>query len=291
MENSADTLEEIVVLEEALSYVGPDRVAPYLEYHKERESKKFNIQRRRTGLYELDLLMNGFQTGEVTVISGPTGSGKTLLADSISQRFMRLEKINVAWFSFEVPTEQMIKKYVQAEDSQSLGLYVPMELKTGNLNWLTKKCLEAKLKYNCEAIFIDHLHFLVDMNIKQNMSLNIGAAMRHIKHDIAVAMNLMVFIIAHQGQPKDEEPSIENIRDSSFIGQEADNVFIVYRAANPIPSVLENNAKIKGYQLDYSQGLATVKIEKARREGIFRKKLSYVKNGYWLEEVNASNVL
>lgn len=94
-----------------------------------------------------------------------------------------------------------------------------MEMKAGNFEWLKLKCLEAKMKYNCQVIFIDHLHFLVDMETKLNMSLNIGAVMRQIKHDIAKEMGLMVFLIAHQGQPgSDAEPSLGNIRDSSFIG-------------------------------------------------------------------------
>lgn len=283
MERDADTLEEVTAFAEALAESGSDRVAHFLEFSKEREGQAEQTA-HFTGFGMFDGLMQGFKGGEVTVISGPTGNGKTLFADSIGQRLMRLSEINIAWFSFEVPTEQMIQKYVVAEDKEKLGLYVPMELKAGNMEWIKKKCLEAKLKYKCQAVFIDHIHFVIDMGTRQNMSLNIGGVMRQFKHDIAKKLNLMVFVIAHQGQPKDEEPSIENIRDSSFIGQEADNVLVVYRTADPLPSELENNGKIKGYERSYSEGFATVKIEKARRAGTFRKKLTFQKQGPWLEE-------
>lgn len=269
----------------ALSQHGEDRMAPFLEFHKENVSNRNSGKSFSSGIGTLDDLLHGFSSGEVNVITGPTGNGKTLFADTLGQGFMRLSGIPIAWFSFEVPTEQMIEKYVQASDRDKLGLFVPMEMKAGNFEWLKLKCLEAKMKYNCQVIFIDHLHFLVDMETKLNMSLNIGAVMRQIKHDIAKEMGLMVFLIAHQGQPgSDAEPSLGNIRDSSFIGQESDNVFVVYRCPDPLPEELRKNENVKGYPRTYEEGYATVKIEKARRSGVYRKKLLFQKVGQWLQE-------
>ena len=274
-----------ISLEEIVQGSGEDRIVHFLEFQKERQAHKSHVKNFKTGLLQLDGLMGGFETGEMTVISGPTGNGKTLFADSIGQRLMRTEKMKIAWFSYEVPTEKMILKYVRSEDREVLPLYVPMSLKAGSYAWLKNKCLEAQLKHQCEAVFIDHLHFLVDMDTKMNISLNIGAVMRSIKHEIAKGMNLAVFVICHQGQPKDEEPALENIRDSSFIAQESDNVFIVFRSPDPLADELKPNANIRGYQRSYDGGYATVKIEKARREGTYRKKIHYQKLGHWLEEI------
>lgn len=281
-DNSGKALAELEA--QVVNDNGPDRVAHFLEYYEAHKEQNDKIKSFNTGLGQLDSLVEGFQTGEVAVITGPTGNGKTLLADSIGQRLMRTEGLNIAWFSYEVPTVKMIEKYVNAEDAAQLGLYVPMELKAGEFEWVKKKCLEAKLKFGCRAVIIDHLHFIVDMNTQQNMSLNIGAVMRQIKHDIAKAMNLLVFVLAHQGQAKEGEPSLDNIRDSSFIAQESDMVFVVYRNHDPVPPELANNAKIKGYAHSYQQGHATVKIEKARRSGVYRKRIAYQKQGLWLEE-------
>lgn len=275
------------------SQTSPDRFVHYLDYWKEHKKDLTASRKLMTGFNQLDSLLDGFHGGELVVITGPTGGGKTLFADSIGQRIMRLkteklngdiERTNIGWLSYEVPTIQMIEKYQKANDAQELGLYVPMELKTGDFEWLKTKCLEARVRHECKAIFIDHLHFLVDMDTKLNMSLNIGAVMRQIKQDIAVRMGLVVFLIAHQGQKKDQEPSLDNIRDSSFIAQESDIVMVVYRKHDPIPTELQNNAKIPGYELSYEQGLAIVKIEKARRTGVFKKRIEYQKKDFWLEE-------
>lgn len=272
-------------IEAAFAENGPDRIAPFQEFH-EVNSKIATGKKHLSGLGRVDDLMGGFHAGEVTVITGPTGNGKTLFADTIAQGLMRQSQVSIAWFSFEVPTAQMIEKYIHASDRDMLGLYVPMEMKAGNFEWLKRKCLEAQMKYNCDAVFIDHLHFLVDMETRANMSLNIGAVMRQIKHDIAKAMGIMVFLIAHQGQPSDnDEPSISNIRDSSFIAQESDNVFVVYRSPDPLPPELQKNANVKGYPRTFDEGYATVKIEKARRTGVYRKKLQFQKVGQWLTEL------
>lgn len=285
MENGKTDGQELAKLEqEAASENGPDRVAHFLDYWEEHREQSGKVKSYDTGLHQLDILVEGFQTGEVVVITGPTGNGKTLLADSIGQRLMRMSQLNIAWFSYEVPTTTMIDKYVKAEDAKKLGLYVPMELKAGEFEWFKKKCLEAKLKYNCRVVIVDHLHFIVDMNTQQNMSLNIGAVMRQIKHDIAKAMNMLVFVLAHQKQGMEGEPSLDHIRDSSFIGQESDTVFVVYRQIDPVPPELEKNARIRGYAHSYEQGFAIVKIEKARRAGTYKKRLTYQKQGHWLEE-------
>lgn len=264
---------------------GTDRLVHFLDYLKLQEGRKLTSQKYLTGLSLLDASVDGFSSGELIVVTGPTGNGKTLFADSIGQRLMRHAQVNVAWFSFEVPAAQMLEKYQAAEDHKSLGLYVPIELKVGDFKWLKNKCLEARVRHGCHVIIIDHLHFLVDMDTNQNMSLNIGAVMRRIKQEIAIAMNLVVFIIAHQGQKKEGEPSIDNIRDSSFIGQEADMVFVVFRTADPVPPELEQNAKIKGYPVTFDDGFCIVKVEKSRRTGVFKKRLKYQKQGDWLEEV------
>lgn len=280
------TGQELAKLEaELVAENGPERMAHFLEYWEEKNQTNKKVQSYSTGLGQLDSLVNNFETGEVIVITGPTGNGKTLFADSIGQRLMRFQKLKVAWFSYEVPTIKLIEKYTSAEDREELGMYVPMELKAGQFDWVKKKCLEAKLKFGCRAVFIDHLHYIVDMGTQQNMSLNIGGVVRQIKNEIAIGMNMVVFLLAHQGQAKEGEPSIDNIRDSSFIGQEADMVFVVYRTADPVPMELQKNARIKGYQLSYDGCFATVKIEKARRSGVYKKRLTYQKKDHWLEEI------
>jgi replicative DNA helicase len=62
-----------------------------------------------------------------------------------------------------------------------------------------------------------------------NVSLIIGSIMRELK-TIALKRRICIFIVAHTTKIKfDQEPELADIRDSSFIGQEADTVLMIWR--------------------------------------------------------------
>ena len=172
----------------------------------------------------LDSALGGFEGGEVTVISGLTGQGKTLFAQSLTRNF-HLRDIISTWFSYEVTPKWFIKAFGDSLPT----FYLPTKLKDNTLDWLEERIYEGLLKYGSRAVFIDHLHFLVDMRTRNNMSLEIGFTMRALKK-IAIAHNICLFIIAHTEKIRtDSELDINCLSDSSFIGQEADNVLMIWR--------------------------------------------------------------
>lgn len=286
-------------IEQLLSYHGQDEVKHFTNYLLDTvESKK--VKRFRGAFPMFDEKLGGIETGEVVVVSGHTKHGKTLFAESWIHGMMQNdEAAKVVVFSFEVQTEKMLIKYV-SEDS--LPLFVPASLKTMDFNWLKERCAEAKFKFNCRVVLIDHLHFLVDMDTRQNMSLNIGAFMRRLKQEIALGLNLAVVIIAHQGQAKEGvSASIGGIRDSSFVGQEADSVLLVSRVKNfnneQFAAIEKRYGADRMYQLqdiqnktdrlddDYSAGFSKVTIARTRRTGVFDVARTFRKNGDFLEEI------
>ena len=210
-------------------YEGDDKVISSHEMQEIILSQKntdFNIG---SMCHDLDETLGGFEGGEVTVISGETGQGKTLFAQSLTRNF-HLRDIPSTWFSYEVTPKWFLKAF-----GDNLPIfYMPSKLKDNTLDWLRERIHEGIVKYGSRAVFIDHLHFLVDMRTKNNMSLEIGFTMRTLKK-IALEHNICLFLIAHTAKAKaDTEPGIESLRDSSFIGQEADNVLIIWRKTDSI---------------------------------------------------------
>lgn len=272
--------------ERLFGYDKGDRVVQWEEYLAEREKNKANQTFFSSGFPELDHFLDRFQTGELIVISGVTGNGKTLFAKTLVRNFVA-QSIPSLVFSFEVSTQEFLRAYVSFPNIEKM--YVPMEMKPGALNWLANRILEAKVKYDNKVVVIDHLHYIVDMNTDKNFSINVGAAMRQLK-EFAIRYNQLIFIISHQQMiKKDEEPGIESIRDSSFIGQEADTVLIVHRVPDETHESIEDNLGRTKYKpidrslYSYENGNAMVKIEKARRSGTYKHKLSFIKKGDWLE--------
>lgn len=263
------------IVRELIDYNGPDRVISSIEYWEMIKDRK-PLPRHNTGIGLLDDAIGGFEPGELIVISGPTAMGKTTLCDTII-RNLATEAKYALFFTFEVTPE----KVVEAHKDPGNYLYLPMEHQSMNLTWLQKRCWEAAVKYHTlSAIFIDHLHYIVDMGSNRNMSLEIGQTMRFLKRDIALALRLPVFVVCHSAKiPLDEEPSINHLRDSSFVAQEADTVLVVFR---------RRDKDMMGKPLEtLDQGLATIKVEKARRKGTMGRKINVCKLG--LKLVESSN--
>jgi hypothetical protein len=106
-------------------------------------------------------------------------------------------------------------------------------------------------------------------------------------------MNMAVILIAHQGQLKpDQNASVDTIRDSSFVGQESDSLVTVTRRkdfdgeeALEIPTEKLSKLASKVYDDNFSQSLAIVGIERARRTGTYECRKIFYKSGDFLEEL------
>lgn len=195
------------------------------------EAAKINDQagdRYSTGFEIIDQsISGGFKDGDLVVISGISGHGKTSLAMSIT---MSLSQNNIPclWFSYEVFNHFLWK------DFQSMGMnmesfcYAPLKNATGDLEWVKKKIKEAKEKYFVKAVFIDHLGFLEkkNANSSQNYSAYIGELCRELK---IIARDEKVFIVLMAHVNKTDNPRMVNLSHSAGIAQESDIVIMIKR--------------------------------------------------------------
>lgn len=241
-------------------YDGKDKVVSSIEILKQIEAEGIKYIEIKSGMPSMDDTLGGFEGGEVTVISGISGNGKTLMAQTLTINFEE-QAIPCLWFSFEVLARSFLRSF-----GNSLPLfYMPTQLKINSLNWLEARIQESILKYGVRVVFIDHLHFLIDIKTRHNISLEIGFVMRTLKR-IAIKYNLCIFLIAHTTKIRPEkELDLEDTRDSSFVGQEADNVLMIWR---------KKDTDTEAY----------IKIVKNRKKGLY-KKFMVSKIGNKLQEI------
>lgn len=263
MERGIEDIKKQIKLEKFLvEYEGEDRVVSCQELKKhlqEIRDKKPHIF-MKSGIPTLDNLIRGFEGGELNIISGITGHGKTLFCQSLTVNFAVQEYYSL-WFSYEVQAQQFLSKF----DENLPLFYMPMMLKSGDPKWIKVRIHEAKLKYGVRAVFIDHLHFLTDIMTRNNPSLEIGKILRILK-TWALDLNIVIFLIAHTTKVDfDRELQAGDTRDSSFIEQEADNVFYIWRIAN-------------------SENKSILKITKNRGQGVMNKIVHLIKVGKYLRE-------
>lgn len=206
-----------------------------------------------TEITKLDFITGGFCFGDLVAVSASTGQGKSEFCRTLTHMFAQ-QTINCLWFSFEETLPQFIRRF-----NEIPLFYIPITMKSGDLNWVEERIKMGLERYQTRIVFIDHLHFLFDMaKYSGNISLEIGTIMRELKK-LALKYNVIIFIIAHLKKVGGKaEPTLADLRDSSFVGQESDFVFILWR----------NRAKgaARGEIGEYTD-TTTVSIQKNRRNG------------------------
>lgn len=260
-------------IDELKLYDGPDRVVLSTDFWELIKHEK-PPQKHWTGFKSLDTAIDGFESEELIVVSGPTGHGKTTFCRSVMMELAKHGKRSL-FLSYENSPKKIAADHKDPKDA----LYLPLDHRPMNLLWLEKRCIEAAVKFtDLAAIFIDHLHYVVDMANRHNMSLEIGQTMRFLKQNIATALSLPVFIVAHMTKiPPNEEPSIGHLRDSAMVGCEADTVLVIWRQFQP-----DTFGKLAG---NLSNNTATLKVEKSRRIGTMGYRIDMMKDGLKLSEV------
>lgn len=165
----------------------------------------------------------------------------TTLAQTIMFN-MALEGNASMIFEYEMGWEETVGKFmemdnlVEGKSPSDLCMMMPMELHRGGGQlqylWIYEAIEKSVRENGIKLVVIDHLHFLLPLQETKNTSFVIGGIVREIKR-IAVALKIPIILIAHIGMIKDEKvPDWSDIRDSSFITQEADVTLMMYRAKN-----------------------------------------------------------
>ncbi len=203
-------------------YKGDDEVVLLADLPKAPTDEK----KVMSGFKGLDTILGGFRGSQLIVVSAATKSGKTTFCMEMT---FNMADETPLWLSFEESMEELSQKF-EERGKPVPHLATPKAMKGNTLAWIEKKIVEAKVKYNTGVVFIDHLHFIIPMG-GERQDLAIGEAMRALK-GFARTWDVTIFLIAHIKKVRvDKSPTLEDLRDSSFIAQEADTVIMLYRHA------------------------------------------------------------
>jgi len=262
--NKVEALERLAGI--AKAYEGDDRIVSSFELMKEMKDRPPE-EKMFCGYSGIDKILDGFRHKQLIVLSAATKSGKTSFSIELTER---MKQYNPTWFPFEEPAEELIQKFLDRKEEPPL-FYTPKTMKGKTLHWIEQRVIEAKAKYNSQLFFIDHLHFIVEFT-GENMSHQIGKTMRELKK-LAVKWDVVIVLIAHLKKTQlDVQPTIEDLRDSSFIAQEADTVLLLWR-----------EMKKEGGQIEITNNV-NISIQANRRTGKTGNVKFVFKDGRFIEE-------
>lgn len=181
-----------------------------------------------------DALLGGFSAGELIIVAGQSGHGKTTLIQDWSVTLSsgglaKREKLPSLWFSYEVLAKPLWQKFQGMGADADTPIYMPRFNETGEISWVVEVIEGAIEKWGVKVICIDHLGFL--RAPKGNYS-NAADAVTHtvrVLKKLAVKYGLIILLPVHVRKTKSKTPDLNDIRDSLGIAQEADTVFFIGR--------------------------------------------------------------
>ncbi|XP_018548962.1 twinkle protein, mitochondrial [Lates calcarifer] len=193
---------------------------------------------------ELNRILKGHRKGELTVFTGPTGSGKTTFISEVALDLC-IQGVNTLWGSFEINNvrlakimltqfamqrlEENLEQYdFWADKFEELPLYFMTFHGQQNIKTVLDTMQHAVYLYDINHVIIDNLQFMMG---QENLSIDKYAVQDHIIgafRKFATNTSCHVTLIIHPRKEEDDrELQTASIFGSAKASQEADNVLIL----------------------------------------------------------------
>jgi len=196
-------------------------------------------------LPSLTNILKGFRRGEMTVITGPTGSGKTTFLSQISLDFAE-QHVNTLWGSFEVKNTKLLHKMLHqfsrnpivdksmseldalADRFEDLPLHFLKFHGGSQIQEIVDAMEFAVYVHDVQHIILDNLQFMMESPGKGFDKYDMQDRAIETFRKFATTHNVHVSLVVH---PRKEDEGIKlginSIFGSAKATQEADNVLIL----------------------------------------------------------------
>ena len=210
-----------------------------------------------SGLLELDELTSGFQNGDLIVVAGRPGMGKTALALTMMRNAAVEAKMKVGFFSLEMANYQLAMRLLCAEARVDSHL-----VRTGNLpkaHWknlslsvgplakasmylddspaltvleLRAKARRLKAEKDIDMIIVDYLQLMQGtsgIDSRQQEISNISRSLKALAKELNIPILALSQLSRAVEQRTTKKPRLSDLRESGAIEQDADVVIFLYR--------------------------------------------------------------
>ncbi len=211
-----------------------------------------------TGFNDLDDMTKGLAAGNLVIVAGRPGMGKTSLALNIAEHVAIRENKAVGVFSLEMSNHELALRVISAESDVPFG-----PLRSGHLSqrqWnkvvetvrstsnaplfiddsasptlleIGSKARRLKAEQDLGMIVVDYLQLMQAGGRYENRNLEISAITRGLKQ-LAKELDIPVVALSQlsrnpERRGSDRRPQLADLRESGSIEQDADLVAFIYR--------------------------------------------------------------
>jgi replicative DNA helicase len=226
-----------------------------------------------TQFSSLNKLIGGYSLGELVVIGGRPGMGKTQFAINLATHISKSHPL--LFFSFDL-SEQLLSNRILSVFTKipsfklvqhNLSDYEMAELKdfkidtneykfwvndnrSTSISSIIQYCKKQIDEAGIKVIVIDYLQLLTGNRRGQNREAEVSYVCRELKN-LATENNVCVVVLSQLSRSVEtrggyKEPQLSDLRDSGAIEQDADKVLFLYRPEYYGIEVDENNLSTRG---------------------------------------------
>lgn len=183
------------------------------------------------GYRKLDDMTEGFEGGEVMILTGYTKHGKSKLAANIAwnvaQKGQNVMFINTEMTKLQVARRMNGMSKLEAATPGKIYMNDRSDIEAYDVVGLMERAKEL----GCDMVIIDHLHFF--SRSTDNQTNEISKITKEFK-EAAVQLDLPVILLCHVKQgDTSKRPTLESLKGSSSIAQDADIILTVWRDDRP----------------------------------------------------------
>ena len=210
-----------------------------------------------SGLMDLDAITSGFHSGELIIVAGRPGMGKTALALTMGRNTAVMDKTGVGIFSLEMANHQLAMRLLCAEgrvDSHLVRTGKLPKSQWKNLSIAVGQLAEApiylddtaamsvlevrakarrlKAEHDVGLLIVDYIQLMTGPKGAESRQQEISQISRSLK---ALAKEIEVPVIGLSQLSRavesrsDRRPQLSDLRESGAIEQDADVVIFLYR--------------------------------------------------------------
>ncbi len=210
-----------------------------------------------TGFDELNYRTGGFHGGELILIAGRPGMGKSSFAVNIAEAAAIRDGNPVAIFNLEMPKSMIVQRILcsqayidsqkllsgkfEGEDWARLGkvldkiasapLYID-DSSNITVSEIHAKCQRLKQTHGLSMVVIDYLQLMQDDSHSESRQVEVSSISRALKimsKELGVPVLALSQLSRANEARKDKRPMLSDIRESGSIEQDADMVIFIYR--------------------------------------------------------------
>ena len=221
----------------------------------ENAQKGNTLSGKPTGWRFLDKYLGGYNEGDLIVVAGRPGMGKTALALSLMKEFANLGGKGL-FLSLEMPSDQLARRYISLlgnidnwkirsgslqgyeidkvidiANNQTINFWVDDEI-NAKLAQVKAKAKIHKSKHGLEVLMIDYLQLMTGTkDFREQEIAEISRGLKMLAKELKCTVMALAQLSRKSEERADKRPLLSDLRESGAIEQDADVVMFPFRPA------------------------------------------------------------